>query len=42
MGHQFFPWPWGVSIGGSGGALSVVVYKKAKSIITNLKNVDPV
>lgn len=41
MGNYFFLFPWGISVGASGGALSVVVYKKAKSLIQNMSGLPP-
>ena len=39
MGAQFLASPWGLATGAAGGTLSVVVYKKAKTLISNLKGV---
>lgn len=39
IGTQFLVYPWGIATGAAGGTLSVVVYKKAKALITNLKGV---
>ena len=39
MGDQFLTYPWGIAAGAAGGTLSVVVYKKAKALISNLKGV---
>lgn len=36
-GHQFFDWPWGACVGMSAGVLCVLLYKKAKTIITGLR-----
>ena len=38
MGTFFFDMPWGVSVGATGGALSVVLYKRAKSFVQNIRS----
>ena len=40
MGTQFLDSPWGIATGAAGGTLSVVVYKKAKTLISNLKGIQ--
>ena len=38
MGWFFFAPPWGLSVGASGGVLSVILYKKATDLIGNLRS----
>ena len=37
MGNYFFLFPWGVSVGASGGVLSVVIYKRAREFVESMK-----
>ena len=40
MGAGFFTWPWGVATGASGGVLSAVLYRKARELIQNMKDIN--
>lgn len=36
MGSAFFAWPWGTTIGACAGALTSIVYERAKDFIKNV------
>ena len=38
MGHYFFLFPWGVSIGATSGILSVLLYRKTREFLRTMVN----